>query len=73
MVCFLKSLLTFHQELVTGSKTPDTGVKSAMLRALHEVVSKGGANMSDASKQAVLSVVDDEGSERDGKHYFIIF
>lgn len=69
---FSKPLLTFYQELVTGSKTPDPGVKSAMLRALHEVVSKGGANMSDASKQAVLSVVDDEGSERDSKYHCII-
>lgn len=38
-----------------------------MLRALHEVVSKGGANMSDASKQSVLGLIDDDTGERDGR------
>lgn len=56
---------------MTGSKTPDPGVKSAMLRALHEVVNKGGGNMSDASKQAVLGVVDEAGGERDGKCFVV--
>ncbi|KAK2750719.1 translational activator of GCN4 [Myotisia sp. PD_48] len=52
-------------ELITGSKTPDAGVKNAMLRALHEVVDKAAANMSDTSKQAVLSLVEQDSSEND--------
>ncbi|KMU75536.1 translation activator GCN1 [Coccidioides immitis RMSCC 3703] len=52
-------------ELVAGSKTSDSGVKSAMLRALHEVVAKAGKNMSDASKQAILELIDDESADRD--------
>ncbi|KAK2778996.1 translational activator of GCN4 [Emmonsiellopsis sp. PD_33] len=52
-------------ELVTGSKTSDAGVRNAMLRALHEVVSKAGKNMSDASRQAILNLIDDDTSERD--------
>jgi hypothetical protein len=55
-----------HPELVTGSKTPDAGVKNAMLRALHEVVSKAGSNMSETSKQAILGLIDDDSGERDG-------
>lgn len=38
-----------------------------MLRALLEVVDKAGKNTSDASKQAILDLVDDESSDRDGK------
>ncbi|KGQ00757.1 hypothetical protein PAAG_12568 [Paracoccidioides lutzii Pb01] len=52
-------------ELVTGSKTSDTGVRNAMLQALYEVVSKVGKNMSDTSRQAILNLIDDEGSGRD--------
>ncbi|PGH15151.1 hypothetical protein AJ80_05663 [Polytolypa hystricis UAMH7299] len=52
-------------ELVTGSKTSDVGVKNAMLRALHEVVSKAGANMNDASRQAILGLIDNDSAERD--------
>jgi hypothetical protein len=55
-----------HLELVTGSKTPDAGVKNAMLRALHEVVSKAGSNMSETSKQSILGLIDDDSGERDG-------
>ncbi|KAL7269761.1 translational activator of GCN4 [Rhizina undulata] len=47
-------------ELVTGAKTPDSGVKDAMLRALYEVVSKAGGNMGDASKAAILSLIEDD-------------
>ncbi|KAI9851726.1 MAG: translational activator of GCN4 [Thelocarpon superellum] len=43
-------------ELVTGSKTPDLGVRNAMLKALFEVVSKAGGNMSDVSRNMVLAL-----------------
>lgn len=52
-------------ELVTGSKTTDSGVKTAMLKALYEVVSKAGANMGEASRTAILSLIDTETDERD--------
>ncbi|EGC41862.1 60S ribosomal protein [Histoplasma capsulatum var. duboisii H88] len=52
-------------ELVAGSKTSDSGVRNAMLQALHEVVSKAGKNMSDASRNAILALIDDESNERD--------
>lgn len=56
-------------ELITGCKNPDDGVKNAMLRALHEVVSKVGNNMSDASKQGVLDLIDEQSSnDRDGMY-----
>ena len=54
-------------ELVSFSKTPDTGVKNSMLRALHEVVTKAGANMSETSKLAILGLIDDGTGDRDGK------
>ncbi|KAI5284173.1 translational activator of GCN4, partial [Ascosphaera acerosa] len=47
-------------ELVAGSKTTaDAGVRNAMLTALQGVVGKAGANMSDASRQAVLGLVEE--------------
>ncbi|KAK4642786.1 translational activator of GCN4 [Podospora bellae-mahoneyi] len=54
-------------ELVTGSKTSDTGVKTAMLKALYEVVSRAGGNMGEGSRQAILGMIDggDELDERD--------
>jgi hypothetical protein len=52
-------------ELVTGSKTTDPGVKTAMLTALYEVISKAGANMGEASRSAVLGLIDMETDERD--------
>ncbi|TPX16558.1 uncharacterized protein E0L32_003852 [Thyridium curvatum] len=52
-------------ELVTGSKTSDPGVKTAMLKALFEVISKAGANMGDSSRAAVLGLIDMETDERD--------
>ena len=50
-------------ELVTGSKTPDSGVQNAMLKALYEVVSKAGANMSDASRTSILGLIDGDISQ----------
>lgn len=52
-------------ELVTGSKTTDPGVKTAMLKALYEVISKAGANMGEQSRTAVLSLIDMETDEHD--------
>ncbi|KAF5234822.1 hypothetical protein FAUST_7446 [Fusarium austroamericanum] len=52
-------------ELVTGSKTADPGVKTAMLKALYEVISKAGANMGEASRASVLSLIDMDTDERD--------
>ncbi|KAF5128258.1 eIF-2-alpha kinase activator GCN1 [Metarhizium anisopliae] len=52
-------------ELVTGSKTTDPGVKTAMLKALYEVISRAGANMGEASRTAVLSLIDMDTDERD--------
>ncbi|KAF4121008.1 Parkin co-regulated protein [Geosmithia morbida] len=52
-------------ELVTGSKTTDPGVKTAMLQALYEVISKAGGNMGEASRSAVLSLIDMETDSQD--------
>jgi hypothetical protein len=52
-------------ELVTGSKTPDVGVKNAMLKALYEVVSKAGSNMSETSRNSILGLIDTEAGEGD--------
>ena len=52
-------------ELVTGSKTTDPGVKTAMLKALFEVISQAGANMGEASRTAVLGLIDMDAHERD--------
>ncbi|KAH8887821.1 ARM repeat-containing protein [Thozetella sp. PMI_491] len=52
-------------ELVTGSKTTDAGVKTAMLKALYEVISKAGANMGETSRAAVLALIDMDTDERD--------
>ncbi|KAG5952595.1 hypothetical protein E4U53_000471 [Claviceps sorghi] len=52
-------------ELVTGSKTVDAGVKTAMLKALYEVISRAGANMGESSRNAVLSLIDMDTDERD--------
>lgn len=53
-------------ELVTGAKTPDPGVKDAMLKALYEVVGKAGGNMGEASKASILSLIEDDLDEDDG-------
>jgi len=47
-------------ELVTGSKTPDAGVRNAMLKALYEVVSKAGSSMNEASRNAILGLIDSD-------------
>jgi len=52
-------------ELVTGSKTTDAGVKTAMLKALYEVISKAGSNMGESSRAAVLGLIDMEPDEND--------
>jgi len=52
-------------ELVTGSKTSDAGVKTAMQKALYEVVSKVGANMNDASRTSILGLIDDDAGDVD--------
>lgn len=52
-------------ELVTGAKTPDVGVRNAMFKALYEVVSKAGANMNEASRNGILSLIDADSSEAD--------
>ena len=54
-------------ELVTGSKTSDEAVKLAMLKALFEVVSKAGKNMSDASRNAILGLIDNDLDDSEGK------
>ncbi|KAL2265030.1 hypothetical protein VTJ83DRAFT_7540 [Remersonia thermophila] len=50
-------------ELATGSRTSDPGVKTAMLKALYEVISKAGGSMGESSRAAVLALID--GSEAD--------
>ncbi|TDZ21844.1 eIF-2-alpha kinase activator gcn1 [Colletotrichum orbiculare MAFF 240422] len=52
-------------ELVTGSKTSDAGVRTAMLSALYEVISKAGANMGEASRTAVLGLIDFDTDDKD--------
>lgn len=52
-------------ELVTGSRTSDSGVRNAMLKALYEVISKAGANMSEVSRTAVLSLIDTDPEDND--------
>lgn len=54
-------------ELITGSKTSDLGVKNAMMKALQEVVGKAGGNMSEASRTAILGLIDDDSSDQTGK------
>ncbi|XHG02859.1 hypothetical protein AWENTII_006184 [Aspergillus wentii] len=51
-------------ELIAGSKTADIGVKNAMMKALQEVVGKAGGNMSEASKNAILGLIDDDASDQ---------
>lgn len=48
-------------ELVQGTKNAeDQGIKTAMLKALFQVVVKGGKNMSEASKSSVMALVEEE-------------
>jgi len=55
-----------NPELVTGARTPDAGVKSAMVKALYEVVSKAGANMGDPSKASILGLIEEDLEVDDG-------
>lgn len=59
-------ILNATVELITGTKTADIGVKNAMMKALQEVVGKAGANMSDASKNSILALIDDDASDQTG-------
>jgi hypothetical protein len=52
-------------ELVTGSKTTDSGVKNAMLKALYEVVSKAGSKMNDVSQNSILGLIDSDAGDAD--------
>ena len=52
-------------ELVAGAKTTDAGVRSTMVRALQEVVSRVGSSMSEASKDSILGLID---SIQDNRH-----
>ena len=52
-------------ELVAGSRTQDAGVRNAMQKALYEVISRVGANMSEGSRSAIVSLVDDDASSAD--------
>lgn len=52
-------------ELVTGAKTTDIGVKNAMVKALFEVVSKAGRNMNEASRNAILGLIDHDNNDSD--------
>lgn len=52
-------------ELVAGAKTPEVGVRNAMLKALQEVVGKVGSNMSDASREHILSLMDSQLDSQD--------
>jgi hypothetical protein len=52
-------------ELVTGCRTSDAGVRNAMLKALYEVVSKAGSNMSESSRSAVLGLIDTDVEDKD--------
>ncbi len=65
LLCYLADLFP---ELVTGSKNTDPGVKNAMLKALYEVVSKAGANMSETSRNAILGLIDSDTDDRDGDY-----
>ena len=52
---------------MTGTKTSDSGVRNAMLQALYEVVSKTGANMSEVSRNSILSLIDSDAGDADGE------
>ena len=54
-------------ELVTGSKNANPGVQNAMLKALYEVVNKAGSNMSEASRNQILGLIDSDTGIADEK------
>lgn len=48
-------------ELVTGAKNAeDQGIKNSLLKAMLQVVLKGGKNMSEASKTSIMTLVEEE-------------
>ncbi|EPY51785.1 translation elongation regulator Gcn1 [Schizosaccharomyces cryophilus OY26] len=57
-------------ELVAGARTPDAGVRKAMLNALFAVVSKSGQNMNEASAESVDQLLREISSETN--EYMII-
>ncbi|WBW74626.1 translation initiation regulator, HEAT repeat protein Gcn1 [Schizosaccharomyces osmophilus] len=57
-------------ELVSGARTPDAGVRKAMLNALFAVVSKSGQNMNEASADSVDQLLRELSSETN--EYMII-
>ena len=61
------------QELATGAKTADSGVRSAMLRALYEVVRKAGGNMSEVSIATIVGLISSEIGDADGKYSTAVF
>ncbi|KAH3663930.1 hypothetical protein WICMUC_005869 [Wickerhamomyces mucosus] len=55
-------------ELVAGAKTAESpGVKTAMLKALLEVITKAGEKLSESSKTSILNLVEEEILEADEK------
>ncbi|KAI9668451.1 MAG: translational activator of GCN4 [Alyxoria varia] len=52
-------------ELVTGAKTPDAGVRNAMQKALFEVIIRVGGNMSEASRNSIIGLIDDDTATAD--------
>ena len=56
------------QELATGSKSADSGVRNAMLRALYEVIRKAGGNMAEVSITTIVGLISSENSDADGRH-----
>ncbi|SCU87824.1 LAMI_0D07624g1_1 [Lachancea mirantina] len=55
-------------ELVNGTKqSSDSGVKSAMLRALLEVMTKAGDKLSENSKKSIINLVEEQISSVDDK------
>ena len=52
-------------ELLAGATTSDAGVRNAMLKALYEVISKAGANLSEASRAGILNLIDSEAEDND--------
>lgn len=46
-------------------------MKNAMMKALQEVVGKAGGNMSEASKNSILGLIDDDSSDKTGKLFYM--
>jgi hypothetical protein len=60
-------------ELINKSKlSSESGVKNAVFKALYEVVTKAGGNMTEASRNLILAVIDSDVDENDGKMIMIL-